>query len=218
MCADVPRQAYKPEEKPATKELKSLLKKCSVYLIGPMGSGKSAVAKYLAQELGFRFLDIDELVTAAAQKTVAELFEDSGEDEFRNLESSVLDQVQAFIGCVVATGGGVVTRQMNWGKLQTGIVVFLDAPVDVLVTRLKGDKTRPLLAGADDLEGRISSILEERRHLYEQADVTVNISAGQPVDDVGNETIRHLGNFIKANPPRLSDLYPGNLPNRKEGA
>lgn len=198
--------------KPEVKELRSVLKKCSIYLIGPMGSGKSAVGKYLAFELGFRFLDTDELVESVAKKSISDIFKDSGEEAFRDLESAVLDEVQPFIGCCVATGGGVVLRKPNWGKMQTGIVAYLEAPVDVLVERLKSDTTRPLLAGADDLTERVSSILNSRRHLYENADVTVSIGSGDTVDEIGKEVVRKLTNFIKANPPRLAKLYPGNLP------
>lgn len=198
--------------KPEVKELRSVLKKCSLYLIGPMGSGKSAIGKYLAFELGFRFLDTDELIESVENKSISDIFKESGEEGFRDLEAAILDQVQPFIGCCVATGGGVVLRKENWGKLQTGIVVYLEAPVDVLVERLKKDTTRPLLADADDLAERVSSILNARRYLYEQADVTVSIGAGDLVDKVGKEVVRTLTNFIKANPPRAANLHPGNLP------
>lgn len=218
MCNPPPSTAKKDfprEMTPQVKELRSVLKKCSIYLVGTMGSGKSAIGKYLAYELGFRFLDIDELIEGAAKKTISEIFEEDGEEAFRDLESDVLGHVQAFIGCCVSTGGGAVLRKSNWGKLQTGIVVYLEAPVEVLVDRLKDDKTRPLLADAEDLTERITSILNDRRSLYEQADVTVPIKAGDPVDDIGKDLIRRVTNFIKANPPRLSKLYPGNLPKPK---
>lgn len=199
------------ELKPEVRELRSVLKKCPIYLIGPMGSGKSAVGKYLAYEIGFRFLDTDELIEAVAKMKISQIFENEGEHAFRDLESAVLGEVQQFIGCCISTGGGIVLRQLNWGKLQTGIVVYLKAPVDVLVQRLKGDTTRPLLAGAEDLAERISSILNERSNLYEQADVIVPVGAGEPVDEIGKEVVRRVTNFIKANPPRLSKFYPGNL-------
>lgn len=188
-----------------------MLKKCPIYLVGPMGSGKSAVGKYLAYELGFRFLDTDSIIEEVAKKKVSDIFDDDGEDAFRNIESAVLAEVQQFIACCVATGGGAVLRQPNWGKMQTGIIVYLKAEVDVLVSRLQGDTTRPLLKGAQDLRGRVASILDERSSLYEQADVIVPVGQGQPVDEIGIEVVRTLTNFIKSNPPRLSKLYPGNL-------
>ncbi|KAI0562863.1 Shikimate Kinase [Gracilaria domingensis] len=201
---------------PEVKELKSVLKKCSVYLIGPMGTGKSAVGKYLASEIGFRFLDTDQLIESVAKKPIPEIFEGDGEEAFRDLESAVLDQVAAFIGCCVATGGGAVLRKSNWGKLQTGIVVYLETPVDVLNDRLQNDTGRPLLKNTDavTLRERIREILEERRDLYNQADVTVRVKKDMPVDEVGKELIRQLTNFIKSNPPRSSKLYPSKLPKR----
>lgn len=199
------------EVKPEVRELRSVLKKCPIYLVGPMGSGKSSVGKYLAYEIGFRFLDTDELIETIAKKKISQIFEDEGEQAFRDLESAVLDEIQQFIGCCISTGGGIILRQSNWGKMQTGIVVYLKAPVDVLVQRLKSDTTRPLLAGAEDMAERISNILDERSSLYEQADVVVPIKMDVPVDEIGKEVIRRLTNFIKANPPRLSKLYPGSL-------
>lgn len=197
--------------RPAVKELRSVLKKCSLYLVGPMGSGKSAVGKYLASELDFRFLDTDDIIESAAQKSIPDIFKEDGEETFRDGESNVLREVQQFIGCIISTGGGVVLRKENWGKMQTGIVIYLEAPVDVLVKRLEGDTTRPLLADAEDLTERVTSILEKRRNLYEQADVAIQIKADESVNEIGNELVRNLTNFIKANPPRLSKMYPGKL-------
>lgn len=206
--------------KAAVKEVKSLLKKCPLYFVGCMGCGKSAVAKYAAYELGYRFLDTDELVELAAGGIpVSKIFSEVGEDAFRDLESAVLDQVQAFMSTCVATGGGAVLRNENWARMQTGIVVFLDVPPRVLAERLDGDATRPLLAGLDGIdakEARLSEILESRRVRYELADVTVPISGEQPVDDIASDIFRRVANFVKSNPPRFaeaaSSLYPKDTP------
>lgn len=197
----------------AVKELRSVLKKCSIFLIGPMGSGKSAVGRYLAREIGFRHLDTDEIIETLAKKRINEIFSDEGESHFRDLESAVLEQVSAFIACCVSTGGGIVIRKENWGKLHAGLVVYLDTPVDVLTDRLQGEsENRPLLTDAESLRDRIKDILYEREHLYKQADVSVKCKAGQGVDEIGQEIILVLTNFIKSNPPKLSKLYPGSLP------
>ncbi len=205
---------FSKDLKPAVKDLMTRLKKCSVYFVGPMGSGKTVVAKYLARQFGFRFLDTDELIELSVEKDIPTIFETEGEEAFRDLETEVLDQVQAFIGCCVATGGGIVLRRQNWGKLQTGLVVWLDAPVDVLVDRLEGDTSRPLLQGEGNLRDRIEAIVTKRRPMYEQADIVVEISADDAVDDVGGEVVRKLNNFIKENPPRLSKLYAANIPKK----
>lgn len=182
-----------------------------------MGSGKSVVGKYLAHEIAFRFLDIDHIVEQAAEKTINEIFKEDGEPAFRDLESCVLEQVTPFIACVISTGGGVVVRKENWGKLQTGIVIYLKVQPDVLADRLQGEtkQNRPLLRDADAhaLQDRLNAILEERRHLYEQADLIIPVNERQSIDDVGKDIVRKLTNFIKANPPRLSTLHPGKTPN-----
>lgn len=200
------------EVSPEVKELRSMLKKCSIYLIGPMGSGKSVVGNYLSRELDFRFLDTDDLIESLAKRSASEIFETEGEKGFREIESAILDQVVSFIGCCVATGGGIVTKKENWGYLQTGLVIYLNTPVDVLKDRLLNETDkRPLLKDAESLRDRIEDILEERKHLYEQADVTIQVAAGMAVDEVGKEIIRSLTNFIKSNPPKLAALYPGNV-------
>jgi shikimate kinase len=199
----------------AARELLSLLKRCPLYFIGCMGSGKSAVARYVAFELGFRFLDTDELIEKAAGRSVSAVFEEEGEDAFRTLESAILDQVQAFKGTCVATGGGAVIRTENWGRMQTGIVIWLDAPASVLAARLAGDESRPLLAGTEDSfearEKRLSEILESRRVKYEVADVTVPVAASDAIDDIAAEVFRRVANFIKENPPRFASKRPAGI-------
>ncbi len=199
----------------AVRDLKSRLKRCSLYFVGPMGSGKSVIGKFIAQQLSFRFLDTDALIEGVTKRSISELFADEGEAAFRDLEAAVLDQVQAFLNCVVATGGGIVLRDTNWGKLQTGIVVFLDVPIDILVKRLEGDTTRPLLKDGD-LREKLEAIMASRRSLYELADVTVNVNEGDAVDNVALEVCRKVSNFIKENPPKMSALYSSNL-NEKDG-
>ena len=95
------------------------------------------------------------------------------EEGFRQLETAVLDQIAGFHSLVVATGGGVVTRPVNWGHLHQGVVVWLDAPETLLLARLRADPTpRPLLSEADPA-ARLSTLLEARRPLYAQADLHV---------------------------------------------
>lgn len=220
-CAEpVPQSPETRALKVAAKEVKSLLRKCPLYFVGCMGCGKSVVAKYAAFELGYRFLDTDELVELAAGGVpVSKIFADSGEDAFRNVESAVLDQVQSFTSTCVATGGGIVLRNENWARMQTGIVVFLDVPARVLAERLDGDESRPLLAGLDGIdakEGRLREILESRRIRYELADVTVPVTGEQAVDDIAGDIFRRVANFIKSNPPRFAEaensLYPKDTP------
>lgn len=202
---------FKSEVSPEARELRRLLSRCSLYLVGPTGNGKTVVGRYLARALGFRFLHTDQLIEAVAKKPVAQVIADEGEAAFRNLESKVLEQVSPFVACCVATGGGIVKRKENWGKLHNGVIVYVDTPVDVLRDRLQNEtETRPVRHDAVSLRDRTKDIAHERNQLYRQADVSVKCKAGWSDDETGEEAIRVLTSFIKTNPPKLSNMRLSN--------
>ncbi|MEO1592454.1 MAG: shikimate kinase [Cyanobacteria bacterium J06632_22] len=174
----------------------NFLKGTNVYLIGMMGSGKSTTGQQLAQQLGYRFLDTDALIVQATGQSINQIFEAQGEAAFREIETQVLAQVSPHTRLVVATGGGIVTQQMNWSYLQHGVVAWLDVPVDQLVARLKGDDTRPLLQAAD-LSEKLNKLLDQRRTLYAQADVRIPVGNGDGVDAIAQRTIAALQQIIK---------------------
>ncbi|MFN9941556.1 MAG: shikimate kinase, partial [bacterium] len=95
----------------------------NLFLVGMMGSGKSSVGRPLASALGYRFVDADQLLEQAAGRSIAAIFASEGEDGFRQLETQVLDAISPWQRTVVATGGGVVLRPMNWGYLRQGVVI-----------------------------------------------------------------------------------------------
>ena len=161
-------------------ELARRLRGVNVYLVGMMGAGKSAVGRPLAEALGYRFLDADTALEQAAGRPIPQVFAEAGEEGFRELETAVLDRIAGFHSLVVATGGGVVTRPVNWGHLQQGLVVWLDAPEALLLERLRADPTpRPLLDDPDPA-GRLRALLAARRPLYAQADLRVEQSGEAP--------------------------------------
>ncbi len=158
---------------PPAGELARRLQGLNLYLVGMMGAGKSAVGRPLAEALGYRFVDADSVIAQTAGRSIPEIFASDGETGFRDLETAVLDSIAHWHSLVVATGGGVVTRPRNWGHLQQGVVIWLDAPQELLLARLVADSTpRPLLAQADPAE-RLGALLAERRPLYGQADLSV---------------------------------------------
>ena len=131
--------AAEPESRTTTagRELAEALQNVNLYLIGMMGSGKTSVGELVSRQLGsYTFLDTDATLEAATKRTVADIFEKDGEAAFRELEGSIMEQVAAYVRLVVATGGGVVTRQQNWASLRQGIVVWLDPDVETLTARL----------------------------------------------------------------------------------
>jgi shikimate kinase len=162
----------------------------SVYLVGMMGSGKSTVGKMMSQALGYCFFDSDQLIEQLAGKPVPDIFAEDGEEEFRSVETRVLQELAPFKDCVVSTGGGAATRGVNWGHMQGGIVVWLNGPPRLLAQRVLADGTagRPLLADAaggdgDELErtvARLAALLEERRQQYGAADLVVSLEGDTP--------------------------------------
>ena len=191
-----------PETSPSSdpaQTLRQRLQGVNLYLIGMMGSGKSAVGRPLAEALGYRFLDADTSLEQVAGKPIPELFASEGEQGFRALEAAVLNQIAAWHSLVVATGGGVVTRPENWGQLHQGVVIWLDAPDALLLERLLADPTpRPLLA-CPDPAARLAELLQERRPLYAQADLHI-VQDGSPPDGVAQQVIEALPAILRQRP------------------
>ncbi len=180
-------------------DLRQRLQGVNLYLIGMMGSGKSAVGRPLAEALGYRFLDADTSIEQVAGKPIPDLFASEGEAGFRALEAAVLNQIAAWHSLVVATGGGVVTRPENWGQLHQGLVIWLDAPDALLLERLKADPTpRPLLA-CPDPAARLAALLEQRRPLYAQADLHIR-QDGRPPREVALQVIEALPAILRQRP------------------
>jgi shikimate kinase len=118
-----------------------------VYLVGFMGSGKSSVGAHLAREIGFRFIDLDHEIEKVRGLPVSGIFEKDGEPEFRRLEANALRLCGAQQGVVVATGGGTLTRRENLEFIRrTGVSVWLDAPLAVMLDRCRDGERRPLLS------------------------------------------------------------------------
>jgi|SRR5687768_8137481 shikimate kinase len=141
----------------------------NVYLIGPMGSGKTAVGRRLALLLGKQFLDSDAEIEKRTGVDIRYIFEKEGEARFRQREREVIAELSALDGVVVATGGGVILDPINRERLaKTGIVVYLETTIDTLVRRTKASKTRPLLMN-DDPQDVLERMMVVRRPLYEKA-------------------------------------------------
>jgi shikimate kinase len=181
---------------PTHGDLARRLEGLNLYLVGMMGTGKSAVGRPLAAALGYRFLDADTSVERVAGRSIPELFAEVGEPGFRDLETAVLGQIASWHSLVVATGGGVVTRPENWGHMQQGVVVWLDAPPELLLRRLAADPSpRPLLQTADP-ESQLSSLLSQRQRLYAQADLHIR-QAGEPIEQVAEAVLAQLPTILK---------------------
>ncbi|NJN22232.1 MAG: shikimate kinase [Leptolyngbya sp. RL_3_1] len=173
------------------------LKGTNLYLVGMMGAGKSTLGKQVAQQLGYRFFDTDSLITQVAGQPIPEIFAQSGEVAFRDLETQVLTQLAPYTRLVVATGGGIVLRRQNWGQLHHGVVIWLDVPLAELQRRLQGDQTRPLLQRSDWPE-HLAQLLQERQNLYREADIHLKISPGEAIAAIAQRLLTQLGDRLQA--------------------
>ena len=150
----------------------------NIVLIGPMGAGKSSIARELSRLDRRRWVDTDRLVVAAAGAPITEIFETRGEEAFRELETAALRSLGGSHRLIIATGGGIVNAPGNHRLLQAlGCVVWLTADEDVLYERVSRNDRRPLLQTADS-RATLHALLERRRPLYAAcAHVIVDTSA-----------------------------------------
>jgi len=156
-----------------------------VWLIGLMGSGKSTVGQVVADNLGRPFYDTDATVESTAGMPIMEIFEQFGEQGFRDRERSAITEIVTEAAGVVATGGGAVLDPVNVEAMrEAGTVVLLSVEPDVLVGRLAEDGQRPLLL--DGIESAIQAIARVRSDLY-QATADVSVDASQPIETVIEE-------------------------------
>lgn len=145
-----------------------------IFLIGPMGSGKSTVGRRVAKRLGLRFVDCDQLLEERTGASVQLIFEIEGECGFRQREAALLEELAGEDDVLIATGGGVITQAENRRLLQDrGLVVYLQTGVARQLKRLVRDKQRPLLQ-APDRRQRLERLAAERNPLYQDcADITM---------------------------------------------
>ncbi|MEL6553334.1 MAG: shikimate kinase [Cyanobacteria bacterium J06621_11] len=184
-------------------ELKQELKKTNLYLVGMMGAGKTTIGRKLANRLGYHFFDTDALIEQATGQKVTDLFASDGEAAFREIETQVLSQVATHTNLVVATGGGIVTQQMNWSYLHHGVVLWLDVPIPVLISRLSNDTTRPLLKGVD-LPTKLKDLMAERGERYAQADIRIEYE-GKSVGKTCDRIMATLERSLRPDPKLAVD-------------
>ena len=148
-----------------------------IYLVGFMAAGKTTVARALAERLGWRVEDIDELIEARERRTVAEIFARSGEPYFRALERDILKLLLPLRHVVVATGGGTFMDPENRSAINMdGVSVWLDVPLEELVVRLPADGRRPLAADRAQME-RLFAV---RQVAYASAQLRVDARGAHP--------------------------------------
>ncbi|MCF7887026.1 MAG: shikimate kinase [Candidatus Omnitrophica bacterium] len=146
----------------------------NIYLVGFMGTGKTAVGKVLADKLSKRFVEMDQLIEKQENKEIKDIFAENGQDYFRKLENQLLRELSSQSDLVVSCGGGVVCNQDNLDILQnTGYLFSLFASPNSIVERTKGSGHRPLLNVADPL-GKIKELLKVRKPFYKKAGIRID--------------------------------------------
>jgi shikimate kinase len=175
-----------------------MLTKRNIFLIGPMGSGKTAVGRHLARLFRYSFHDSDADIEAKTGVDIAFIFEKEGEAGFRVREKEAIDRLTQLTSIVLATGGGAVIDPANRRALaERGAVVYLSTSVDQQIERTRHGRHRPLLHDADP-EQKLKDLMSRRAALYaEIADLTVTTD-GRRVQLVAEEIHHELSRQQKS--------------------
>jgi shikimate kinase len=170
----------------------------NIYLIGPMGVGKSTIGRKLAERFELTFKDSDHEIEQRTGASIPLIFDIEGEAGFRKREQAVIDDLTQLSQLILATGGGVVVNVDNRHALkERGLVIYLHASVDTLLERTAFCRNRPLLQ-TEDPRTRLQELMDVRHPLYEEiADITV---------ETGDKTILQVVKVITKRIKRLQNL------------
>jgi shikimate kinase len=162
----------------------------AIFLVGFMASGKSTVGPVLAARLNRPFIDLDHLIEADLNCTIAELIAREGEEKFRRLETEILRQTVQGEPAVIAPGGGAITRIENRELMaQSGIMIWLDAPFELCWRRIQMDETvRPLAPNEATARERYL----QRLPLYRSALIQIGIGYSQPPEEIAELIVGRL--------------------------
>lgn len=165
----------------------------NVFLVGPMGAGKSTIGRLLAAELKVPFYDSDRVIEQRTGADIPWIFDVEGESGFRDRESAVLAELAEEPGAVIATGGGIILRPENAEVMHRGgRVCYLTASVEHLVERTAKDKKRPLLQ-VDNPRQKIIELLEQRDPLYRAVADWVVVTDRRPPKVVARDIAERIG-------------------------
>ena len=175
-----------------------------IFLTGFMGSGKSTIAPILANTLGYEYVDIDAEIEKLTGKKVSEIFSEHGEEYFRDVERTLLQEVSRRHGCVVSLGGGTIANENNLKIIKSsGLLIYLKTNADQIFRRLRHKSDRPLLKTAEgerlnepDLRDRIQKLLITREPFYNQSDFIIQTDES-PVGKTVDAIVRTIKSSIE---------------------
>jgi shikimate kinase len=164
-----------------------MAEKRNIFLVGPMGAGKSTIGRELADKLHLEFYDSDQEIERRTGADISWVFDLEGEEGFRIREENVIEDLTEMQGIVLATGGGSVISSKVRNRLSArGIVVYLETTIDKQVARTQRDRRRPLLQTSEEPRSVLEKLAVERNPLYEEiADVIVQ------TDDQSAKVVAH---------------------------
>ena len=163
----------------------------NIFLIGPMGVGKSTIGRQLANLLNKDFMDTDHEIEKRTGVDIPTIFDIEGEEGFRKREAAVLDEMTSGSNLVLATGGGVILLEDNRRALRRGFVVYLSASLETLIERTRRDKSRPLLQNTDR-QKKIKELMMERDPIYRQESDIIVETDGRSAKAVAKEIVDQL--------------------------
>ena len=170
-----------------------MTEKRNIFLVGPMGAGKSTIGRHLAEQLHLEFYDSDQEIEKRTGADIAWVFDIEGEEGFRERERDVISDLSEKQGIVLATGGGSIINKEVRNKLSArGIVVYLKTTIEKQVARTQRDKRRPLLQ-KDDPEQVLRNLADERNPMYEDVCDYVIDTDDQSARNVANKIIAKIG-------------------------
>ena len=167
----------------------------NIFIVGPMGSGKSTVGKIISSELFLTFYDTDEEIETRTGASIDWIFDLEGEEGFRKRESKILEDMVHKNSIVLSTGGGIILSESNREMLSSrGTVFYLATPIAVQLERTSKDKDSPLLKNGDPGE-ILKNLHLARESLYKEvADYSVN-TEGKSSQEVSSEIIKLVKNY-----------------------
>jgi len=181
------------------------MKKQNIYLVGFMGTGKSTIGKELAQRLGRKFLDMDQVLEKRLGMTISEIFEKKGQAFFRAEEKKLAFELVQTGNQVISTGGGTIADEdVKEAFRRSGLLICLFADKDNLISRLQRTDKRPLLKG-ESIEKRVETLLAERKELYDKIPFKVNTTNLSPKEAAAK--IVNLLRILKTKLDQIHDQY-----------
>ena len=170
-----------------------MAEKRNIFLVGPMGAGKSTIGRELADKLHLEFFDSDQEIERRTGADISWVFDLEGEEGFRKREESVIEDLTEKQGIVLATGGGSVISSKVRNRLSArGIVVYLETTIDKQVARTQRDRRRPLLQTSEDPRSVLEKLAVDRNPLYEEVSDHIIQTDDQSAKVVANKIVEKL--------------------------